>query len=67
MIIHCVFEDDAVRISSVKRSRTMSITIVRSLPSSKKSIFRQVHYTPHNSLQLEAAQAKEVLLIVHRI
>lgn len=66
MIIHCVFEDDAVRISSVKRSRTMSITIVRSLPS-KKSIFRQVHYTPLNSLQLEAAQAKEVLLIVHRI
>ena len=33
----------------------------------KKSIFRQVHYTPLNSLQLEAAQAKEVLLIVHRI
>ena len=35
VIIHCVFEDDAVRISSVKRSRTMSITIVRSLPSKK--------------------------------
>ena len=31
VIIHCVFEDEAVRIiSSVKRSRTMSITIVRS-------------------------------------